>query len=65
MRKGGKVMSVADIIQIISSLGFPIVACLGLGWYIVKKMDKMSDVIDNNTKALIMISQDLKDQRKE
>jgi len=58
-------MSVADIIQIISSLGFPIVACLGLGWYIVKKMDKMSDVIDNNTKALIMISQDLKDQRKE
>lgn len=58
-------MSVADIIQIISSLGFPIVACLGLGWYIVKKMDKMSDVIDNNTKALIMISQDLKDHRKE
>ena len=58
-------MSVADIIQIISSLGFPIVACLGLGWYIVKKMDKMSDVIDNNTKALIMISQDLKDQRNE
>ena len=58
-------MSVADIIQIISSLGFPIFACLGLGWYIVKKMDKMSDVIDNNTKALIMISQDLKDQRKE
>lgn len=56
-------MSVADIVQLISSLGFPIVACLCLGWYIVKKMDKMSEVIDNNTKALIMIANDLKDQK--
>ena len=63
MRKGGKDhMSGVDIISLISSVGFPIVACLGMGWYIVKKMDKMSEVVDNNTKALLMIANDLKDK---
>ena len=27
-------MSMSDIVTIISSVGFPIVACLGLGWYV-------------------------------
>lgn len=58
-------MTGVDIVQLISSLGFPIVACLALGWYIVKKMDKMSEVIENNTKALIMIAQDIKPERKD
>lgn len=56
-------MSITDVVQLISSLGFPIVACLALGWYIVKEMDKMREVIDNNTKALIMIANDLKIQK--
>lgn len=56
-------MNSIDIVQLISSLGFPIVACLALGWYIVKKMDKMSEVIENNTKALIMIAQDIKQEK--
>ena len=56
-------MNSIDIVQLISSLGFPIVACLCLGWYIVKKMDKMSEVIENNTKALIMIAQDIKQEK--
>ena len=28
-----------DIIQIISSLGFPIACCLGLGWYVKTQTD--------------------------
>lgn len=29
----------ANIVTIISSLGFPIVACLGLGWYVKYQSD--------------------------
>lgn len=39
-----------DWIQMISTLGFPIVACIGLGWYVKyqtdennKRVDKMQD----------------------
>lgn len=28
-----------DIVSIISSVGFPIVACLGLGWYVKYQTD--------------------------
>lgn len=38
-------MNVSDLASIISSVGFPIVACLGLGWY-VKYMT------DNNNKEI-------------
>lgn len=38
-------MDVTNIVSIISSVGFPIVACLGLGWY-VKYMT------DNNNKEV-------------
>jgi len=47
------------IIQIISSVGFPIVACMGCGWYINKQdsrhrneIDKITDALNNNTIAL-------------
>lgn len=36
-----------DIIQIISSLGFPIACCLGLGWYVKTQTDNYrNDVKD-------------------
>ena len=35
-----------EIIQLISSVGFPISMCLIMGWYIAKKMDA-------NTQALL------------
>lgn len=28
-----------DVIQLISSVGFPIVACLGMGWYVKYQTD--------------------------
>lgn len=30
----------SDIVSIISSVGFPIVACLGLGWYVKYMTDQ-------------------------
>ena len=48
-----------EIASIISAVGFPIVACCGLGWY-VWQLDKahkaevkqLAEVITNNTKAI-------------
>ena len=66
-----------DWIQLISSVGFPIVACLGMGWYVkyqtdnyrqeVKEMQKehkdeiskMSEALNNNTEALIKLTEKL------
>lgn len=49
-------MDVNVIITLISSVGFPIVACIGCGWYINKKdsqhkeeVDKFADALNNNT----------------
>lgn len=40
------------LIQLVGSLGFPIVASGALFWYIVKQQDKMSEALNNNTQAL-------------
>lgn len=52
-------MSVPDIISMISSVGFPIVACIFLGYYIMKRVDKMGEVVDNNTKAIMLLVNEL------
>ena len=52
-------MDANTIIQIISSLGFPIVMCGALFWYMVKQReahkeetDHLKDTINENTKVL-------------
>lgn len=52
-------MDTAQIVQIISSLGFPIVMCGALFWYMIQQreehkeeINKMSDALNNNTLAL-------------
>lgn len=54
------------IVQGISMVGFPIVMCLILMWYINKnavlhkeEIDKMSDALKNNTIALVKLSEKL------
>ena len=49
-------MDANTIITLISSVGFPIVACIGCGWYINKKdtqhreeVDKFAEALNNNT----------------
>jgi len=52
-------MDANNIIQIVSSLGFPIVMCGALFWYMVKQReahkeetDHLKDTISENTKVL-------------
>lgn len=52
-------MEANTIIQIVSSLGFPIVMCGALFWYMVKQRevhkeetDHLKDTINENTKVL-------------
>lgn len=49
-------MDTSQIIQIISTLGFPIVMCGALFWYMIQQreahkeeIDKMSEALNNNT----------------
>lgn len=59
-------MDVNVLIQLIGSLGFPIVACGALFWRMVKsdeqhkeEMGKMSDALNNNTAALLKLTEKL------
>lgn len=54
--------TVQAIVQIIQSVGFPIVGCGALFWYMIKQrdvhkdeMDKMTTAINNNTQVLTQI----------
>lgn len=40
--KEGDIM---DVIQLISSVGFPIVACLGMGWYVKYQTDSYKEEV--------------------
>lgn len=60
-------MDVNTLIQLVSSLGFPIVCCGALFWKMVKtdeqhkeEMDKVTEALDNNTIALTKLSDKLR-----
>lgn len=49
-------MNLSDVTTLISSLGFPIVVCVCLAWYIVNRdkqhseeVSKLTDAVNNNT----------------
>lgn len=59
-------MDVNSLIQLIGSLGFPVVACGALFWRMIKsdeqhkeEMNKMSEALNNNTSALIKLTDKL------
>lgn len=59
-------MDANTIIQLVGSLGFPVVMCGALFWRTVKsdeqhkaEMDKLSEAINNNTIALTKLSDKL------
>lgn len=59
-------MDVNALIQLVGSLGFPIVACGALFWRMVKsdeqhkeEMNKMSEALNNNTSALVKLTERL------
>lgn len=59
-------MDVNTLIQLVSSLGFPVVCCGALFWKMVKideqhkeEMDKIAEALNNNTIALTKLSDKL------
>lgn len=54
------------LIQLVGSLGFPIVACGALFWRMVKsdeqhkeELNKMSEALNNNTSAIVKLTEKL------
>lgn len=59
-------MDVNLLIQLVGSLGFPIVACGALFWHMIKsdeqhkeEMNKVSEALNNNTSALVKLTEKL------
>lgn len=59
-------MDVNSLIQLVGSLGFPIVGCGALFWRMIKsdeqhkeEMTKMSEALNNNTSALVKLTERL------
>lgn len=46
--------------QLISTYGFPIVACGALFWFITKEYREMRKIIENNTAVLLRILEHIK-----
>lgn len=41
-----------DLASLVSNVGFPIVMCFGLFFYIQKRVDKLSEALNNNTTVI-------------
>lgn len=57
-------------VQLVSGLGFPIAAYIGLFWYIVKQderhkaeMDKLAEALNNNTVAITKLSAAMEERK--
>ena len=57
-------MDMQAVISAIGSLGFPIAACLGLFWMINKALKELTSAIDNNTRAIIVLTERSKNDDK-
>ena len=63
-------MDVNAIMTMVQTLGFPIVCCGALFWRMMKEsdnhkeeMEKVTDALNNNTKALIRLEESLKGEK--
>lgn len=61
-------MGATELTQIITSVGFPIVACCVMGWYVKYITDqlitKVQESLDNNTKVLAELCANLEREEK-
>ena len=71
-RRAGDRMDANTIVQLIGSLGFPIVCCIALFWRMIKsdenhkaEIDKLTDALNNNTLVLQQLSDLLKGKSNE
>lgn len=54
-----------DIINLISSLGFPIASCVFLAWYVSTTLKEFQHIIIDNSKALQELVFTIKDLKEE
>lgn len=57
-------MDVSSIVTVVGSVGFPIVACCGMAWFIVTTFSDFNDLITKNnilTEELIALLENNKD----
>ena len=66
LTEGGEWMDVNTVIQLVTTLGFPIVCCIALFWRMIKsdenhkaEMDKLSEALNNNTLAINKLNERL------
>lgn len=50
MKKGENELN--EVAQLITSLGFPIVMCAALCWYVYNVQTKLTDIVNENTNAI-------------
>lgn len=55
-------MTVADITQLVTTVGFPIVSCVALFWYINTTQKEMLDALDNNTNVIAQVLEHLRQE---
>lgn len=58
-------MDVNTITQLISGVGFPIVACIAIWYSYNRVLERVMDAIEANTKALIELSEKLEKEEAE
>ena len=65
-------MDITDFTTLISSVGFPIVACIAIFWQMNKQsenhkteMDRLTEALHNNTVALSELSTLIKEKKEE
>lgn len=58
-------MTVNDITQLITSMGFPIVCCGALFWYIITIQKESTQAISNNTIVMEKILEHLSNEESE
>ena len=57
-REGGEGLNIQDITTLITTVGFPIAACIALFWQNLK----MSEMISNNTEAILELTTIIKER---
>ncbi len=57
-------MSIDQIVAMISSVGFPIIACVGLYHMVTKTLKSLQDVVQANTDAIQRMIDTLKNAKK-
>lgn len=61
---GVKVMNITEVSNSITSVGFPIVACLLLFYFNKVEIEKLKESLDNNTQVLMALKEIIKGMKR-